>query len=43
MRGRRILFAGFVARMEGTRLLQCVIFGEVAGGAGCVGGREKSR
>ena len=44
LRKRRILFAGFVARMEDTRLPKCVIFGEMAGGAGCVGGggREKS-
>ena len=38
---RRILFAGFVARMEDTRLLKCVMFGEMVGGAGCVGGQEK--
>ena len=38
---RRILFAGFVARMEDTRLPKCVMFGEMAGGAGCVGGPEK--
>ena len=40
-RRRRILFAGFVARMEDTRLPKCVIFGEMVGGAGCVGGQEK--
>ena len=39
---RRILFAGFVARMEDTRLLKCVMFGEMMGSAGCVGGQEKS-
>ena len=38
---RRILFAGFVARMEDARLLKCVMFGEMVGGAGCVGGQEK--
>ena len=42
LRRRRILFAGFVARMEGTRLLpKCVVFGKKVGGAGCVGGQEK--
>ena len=35
---RRILFAGFVARMEDTRLPKCVMFGEMVGGAGYVGG-----
>ena len=38
---RRILFAGFVVRMEDTRLPKCVMFGELVGGAGCVGGQEK--
>ena len=38
---RRILFAGLVARMEDTRLPKCVMFGELLGGAGCVGGQEK--
>ena len=32
MRRRRILFAGFVARMEDTRLPKCVMFGELVGG-----------
>ena len=42
MRGRRmILFAGFVACMEDTRLPSCVMFGGLMGGAGCVGGQEK--
>ena len=41
MRRRQILFAGFVARMEDTRLPKCVIFGELVGGAGCVGRQEK--
>ena len=38
---RRILFAGFVARMEDTRLSKCVMFGEMVGGAGCVRGPGK--
>ena len=41
LRRRRILFAGFVARMEDIRLPKCVMTGEMAGGAGCVGGQEK--
>ena len=41
LRRRRILFAGFVARMEDTRLRKCVMFGELVGGADCVGGQEK--
>ena len=42
LRRRRILFAGLVARMEDTRRLpKCVMFGEMVGGAGCVGGQEK--
>ena len=41
LRRRLILFAGIVARMEDTRLPKCVMFGEMVGGAGCVGGREK--
>ena len=32
LRRRRILFAGFVARMEDTRLPECVLFGELVGG-----------
>ena len=39
LRRRRILFAGFVARIEDTR--QCVMFGKMMGGAGCVAGQEK--
>ena len=31
----------FVARMEDTRLPKCVMFGEMVGSAGCVGGQEK--
>ena len=41
LRRRRILFAGFVACMEDTRLPKFMIFGEMVGGAGCVGGQEK--
>ena len=41
LRRRRILFAGFVARMEDTRLPKCVMFGELVGGAGCVGSQKK--
>ena len=40
-RRRRILFAGYVARMEDTRQPKCVMFGEVVGGGGCMGGQEK--
>ena len=43
MHGRRmILFAGLVARMEDTRLSNCVMFGRVIGRAGFMGGRTKS-
>ena len=38
LRRGRTLFAGFVARMEDKILPKCVMFGELAGGAGCVGG-----
>ena len=38
---RRRIFAGFVARMEDTRLPKCVMFREMVGGAGYVGGQEK--
>ena len=41
LRRRRVLFAGFVARMEDTRLLKCVMFGELVEGAGFVGGQKK--
>ena len=41
LRRRRILFAGFVVRMEDTRLPKCVMFEEMVGGAGCVGGQGK--
>ena len=39
MRRRRILFAGFMARMEDMRLPKCVMFGKLVGGSGCVGGQ----
>ena len=29
--------------MEDTKLPKCVMFGELVGGAGCVGGQEKER
>ena len=35
------MFAGFEARMKDTRLPKCVMFGELEGGSGCVGGQEK--
>ena len=38
---RRILFAGFVARMEDTRLPKRVMFGELVGDAGSAGEQEK--
>ena len=41
LRRRRILFAGFVVRIKDTRLPKCVMFGELVGGAGCVGDQEK--
>ena len=41
LRRRRILFTGFVTRMEGTRLPKYVMFRELVGGTGCVGGQEK--
>ena len=41
LRRRRILFTGFVARMEDTRLPKCTMFGELVRSAGCVGGQEK--
>ena len=40
-RSRRIVFAGFVARMEDTRLPKYVMFKEMFGGAGCVERQEK--
>ena len=41
LRRRRILFTRFLARMEDARLPRCMMFGELVGGAGCVGGQEK--
>ena len=41
VRKRRILFAGFVARMGEERLPQTVMFGELVGGKGYPGGQEK--
>ena len=41
LRRRGILFAGFVASIEDTRLPKCVMFRQMVGGAGCVGGQEK--
>ena len=41
LRRKRILFEGFVARVEGRRLPKCVLFVELIGGAGCVGDQEK--
>ena len=38
---RRLLFAGFVARMEDSRLPKCVMFGELVRSEGCLGGQEK--
>ena len=34
LRWRRILFAGYVSRMEDTRLPKCVMFQELVGGGG---------
>ena len=41
IRRSQILFTGFVARMEDTRLSKCEMFGELVGGVGCAGGQEK--
>ena len=42
LRRTRILLAGFLVRMEDTRLSKCVMFGELVRGTGCVrGGQEK--
>ena len=41
LRRRRILFAGFVTRIEDTRLPKCVMFRELVGGRGLCGGAEK--
>ena len=40
LRRKWILF-GSVVRMEDTRLPKCVMFGDLVGAAGCVGGHEK--
>ena len=42
VRRRRILFAGFRARMGDTGLPTCGMFGELVGGASCVGVEEKA-
>ena len=42
VRKRRILFAGFVARIGEERLPQRVLFGELVGGKGYSGGQEKN-
>ena len=42
VRERRILFAGFLARMGEERLPQRVMFGELVGGKGYSGGQEKN-
>ena len=41
LRRKQILFARFVARMVDARLPKCIVFGEMVGGGGCVGGQEK--
>ena len=41
MNRRKILLAGFVACMKGTRLPKCGKFGELMGGADCEGRQEK--
>ena len=41
LRRRWILFAGFVARMEDTRLPKCVIFGDWRGARAAWGGRKQ--
>ena len=41
MRRRQTLFAGFVARMENTRLPKCMMVGELVGGAAFVGSQGK--
>ena len=41
MRKRRILFAGFVARVGEERLPRRVMFGELVGDKGYSGGQEK--
>ena len=41
LRRRWILSAEILARKEDTRLPKCAMFGEMVGGAGCVGAQEK--
>ena len=41
MRRRQILLAEIEVRMEDTRLPECVMFGELVGGAGFVESQEK--
>ena len=41
MRTRCTLLAGFMVRMEDTRLPKCQMFGESAGRTGCVGYQHK--
>ena len=41
MRRRRILFTGFVAHLEDTRLPKSMEFVELMGGTDCVGGQRK--
>ena len=42
VRKRRILFAGFVARMGEERLPQRVMLGELVGGKGYSGGQRRT-
>ena len=42
LRRRRILFAGFVAHTEDTKLLKCMMFGEVVGARAAWGARKNS-
>ena len=41
LRRKQILFVRFVARMVDARLPKSMVFGEMVGGGGCVGGQEK--
>ena len=42
MRRRRILFVEGLARLKDTSLPKCVLFGDLVGGAGCVGGQAEA-
>ena len=42
MRRRRVLFTGFVVRMEDKRLPKCMVFKELVGGVGSMGRQGKS-